>query len=151
MSLLALELLDRVREGLGGGNLTIYLVVGGLVAVYLAYRAAKFAVKLVALGTAAVLFLGTAPWAGEPITGAAAECAAAIVEREAAGWQQHLTKRITVAELSGDAACADADVGLSAGTATVKLRSFWDVPFQTWEVTPDGATPRTEMPDLPAL
>ncbi len=148
MIVVAIEVLDRVQEALGGGNLTLWLVGAGLVALYLAYRAVKLAVKLVALATAAVLFLGTAPWAGEPVTGPTADCAAAIVARDASGWQTNLTKRITVESLSGDASCADDGVGLATGTGVVKLRSFWDVPFQTWDVTTSGATSQVDLPGV---
>jgi hypothetical protein len=139
------ELIDRARDLLGGGTLTVWLVVGGLVALFLAYKAVKLVVRLVAFAVAAVLLLGTAPWSGEPVTGATADCAAAVVAEGAGGWQTQLTKRVTVEELSPDASCNDRGVGLARGSATVKLRTFWDVPFQTWEVTPDGAEARIDL------
>lgn len=140
------EIIDQVRDALGGGTLTVWLVVAGVVALFLAYKAVTFVVKLAAFATAAVLFLGTAPWSGAPVTGDTAGCAAAVVERGATGWQTHLTKRVTVEELSPDARCRDSGIGLARGSATVKLRTFWDVPFQTWEVTPEGAESRIELP-----
>ena len=146
MTFVAIELLDRAQEALGGGTLSVWLIAAGLLALFLAYKAVKFAMKLVALATAAVLFLGTAPWAGEPVTGATAECAGAAVEQAASGWQTNLTKRITVEALSPDAACADSGVGLASGSAEAKLRSFWDVPFQTWDITPDTVEPRVDLP-----
>lgn len=147
-TLQATGLLDRASDALGGGTLTIWIVLAGLVALYLAYKAVKLVVKLVALSVAGVLFLGTAPWAGEPVTGATADCAAAVVERGATGWQTNLTKRITVEELDPAASCDSSGVGLAQGSALVRLRTWWDVPFQTWDVTPDGATARLEVPDL---
>lgn len=141
-------ILDGVSDLLGGGTMTMWVVLAGLVALFLAYKAVKLVVKLIALATAAVLFAGTAPWATEPVSGDVAACAAAVVESGATGWQTTLTKRITVEELAPDATCASSGVGLEQGSALVRLRTWWDVPFQTWDVTPDGATARLEVPNL---
>lgn len=46
---------------LPGGDLTPWLVAGGLVALFLAYRAARLVSRLVSLGVAATLFLGAGP------------------------------------------------------------------------------------------
>lgn len=137
---------DSVRDALGGGNLTLWLILGGIVAIWLAIRAVKFGLKL-ALGAAGLaLWLGTAPWAGQPVEGPVADCAAAEVATTASGWQTNLTKRITVEEVSADARCDGDGQGLAAGSAVVKLRTFYDVPFQTWDLTPEGATSRMALP-----
>lgn len=137
-----------------GGGLSPALIVGGLVAAYLAYRAAKFAIKLAFLGVAAMLFLGTVPWAGADIEGDAAACAREAVYAELRGWQELTTKRVTVEEISEDAACATDGIGLTAGGAVVRTRSFFDIPVQTWAVDEQGARATTltqiptEMPDF---
>ena len=87
-----------------------------------------------------------APWAGAAIEGPAAECAAAEVSESASGWQANITKRVTVESLSTDATCQSDGQGLSAGTAVVKLRTFYDIPFQDWEVTSEGATSNYSLP-----
>ena len=135
-----MELLDPVKDLFGGGTLTPILIGGGLLALYVASKVVKLALRLVALGVAGVLFLGTAPFASAEVDGPVAACASRAVEDALASWQVVTTKRITVEELSSDAACAAGDTGLSAGTATVKTRTFYDVPTQTWLVTPAGAT-----------
>lgn len=140
------DLTGRVQDALGGGTLSLWLIVGGIVALFLAYKAVKLVAKLVALATAAVLFLGTAPWSGEPVTGDTAACVEAAVEQAASGWQTHLTKRITVASLSPDASCTPSGTGLQTGTGEAQLRTFWDIPFQTWDVTTAGAEPRSGLP-----
>ena len=78
--------------------------------------------------------------------GAPADCAAAEVTATASGWQATLTKRVTTEEVSPDAACQEDGVGLRAGSAVVRSRSFYDLPFQTWDVTPEGAEPRLDLP-----
>lgn len=55
------DVLDRALGSLAGGDATPWLVAGGVVALYLAYRAAKLAARLVSLGVAAALFLGAGP------------------------------------------------------------------------------------------
>ncbi len=140
------DLFDPVRDALGGGNLTLWLVIGGVVVLWLAMKAVKMAMRLVLGSVALAMFLGTAPWAGAAIEGPAAECAANEVSESASGWQANITKRVTVESISSDAACQADGQGLSAGTAVVKLRTFYDIPFQDWEVTPDGATSNYSLP-----
>lgn len=140
------ERLGPLAGLLDGGALSLWLVGGGLIAVYLAYRAVRMAVRLVALATAAVLWLGTAPWLGEPVTGPVADCAAAAVEADSSAWQTHLATRVTVEEVSADAACAPSGTGLAAGSAEARSRTFGDLPFVSWRITPDGATARWHLP-----
>ena len=64
----------------------------------------------------------------------------------AQGWQSHLTKRVTTEELSPDATCRPDGSGLASGSAVVRLRTVYDLPFQTWDVTPAGAEARMEPP-----
>lgn len=139
-------ILEPIREALGGGQLTMWLILGGIVAGWLALKAVKAVIKLALGVVAATLVLGTAPWAGSAVPGAPADCAAAAVSAAASGWQTNLTKRVTTEELSTDATCANDGVGLSAGSAVVRLRTFYDLPFQTWDVTPDGPEARFDLP-----
>lgn len=136
-----MDLLDPLKDLFGGGTLTPILIVGGLVALYVAYKLVKFVSRMIALGVAAVLFLGTAPFASAEVDGPAAACAMRAVEEALGSWQAVTTKRITVEEVSSDAACTTDEQGLTTGTATVKLRTFYDVPTQTWSVTPGSAQP----------
>lgn len=132
-------LLEQVGDVFGGGSLSPVLLIGAAIALFLAYKAVKLVVKVVALGVGAFLLASTAPWSGAPpVENAAADCAQEAVSQALTGWQLTITKRITVEELSSDAACAGED-GLASGTATVKLRSFYDLPFQTWTVDSGGA------------
>lgn len=145
-----MEFLDPIRDALGGGTLSLWMIIGALVLVWLAVKAVKFAVKIALFAGAAAVFLGgTVPWAGADLQSTAADCARAAVEREADGWQSVITKRITVETVSEDAACNGTADGLSAGAAVVKLRSFFDLPFQTWDVTPEGADARLDVDDIP--
>lgn len=135
-----MDLFQPINDLFGGGSLTPILVVGGLVALYLAFKLVKLVMKFVALAVAAVLFLGTAPLASNEVSGPAAACAQAGVEHALGTWQSLSTKQITVEALSDDAACAEGGVGLATGTAELKLRTFYDLPTQTWSVTPAGAS-----------
>lgn len=80
----------QVTGLLPGGDLAPWLVGAGVLALYLAYRAARFVGRLVSLGVAAVLFLGAGPgdlgaagrslpWADEGAGAAQAEAAGAEV------------------------------------------------------------------------
>lgn len=132
-------LLETIGDAFGGGSLSPVLLIGSAIALFLAYKAVKMVVKIVALGVGAFLLASTAPWSGAaPVEGAAADCAQEAVSQALSEWQLTITKRITVEQLSADAACAG-EAGLASGTATVKLRSFYDLPFQTWTVDPSGA------------
>ena len=55
------DLFDPVRDALGGGNLTLWLVIGGVVVLWLAMKAVKMAMRLVLGSVALAMFLGTAP------------------------------------------------------------------------------------------
>lgn len=144
-----MEFFDGIRDLLGGGNLSLWLVVGGLIAVWLAIKAVKMVVRLALLAIGAALWLGTVPWAGAAIEGPATDCAVAAVAEASTGWETNITKRITVENVSADATCDADGVGLATGAAVVRLRSFYDVPFQTWDVTPDVVEARSDLPDLP--
>ncbi|MBW3661737.1 MAG: hypothetical protein KY469_01455 [Actinobacteria bacterium] len=135
------SLLERVGDVFGGGSLTPILIVAGVIALFIAYKAVKLVMRLIALGIGAAFLLGTAPWSGAPpVEGAEAACAEAAVAEALSSWQLTITKRTTVSELSGDAACEGDRSGLASGTATVKLRTFFDIPFQTWRVDSSGAS-----------
>jgi hypothetical protein len=144
-----MEIFDGIGDLLGGGNLSLWLIIGGVIAVWLAIKAVKTIVRLALLAVGAALWLGVAPWAGAAIEGPASECAIAAVAEAATGWESNITKRITVENISADAACDEDGVGLSVGGAVVRLRSSYDLPFQTWDVTPAVVEPRTDLPDLP--
>ncbi|MDX1619528.1 MAG: hypothetical protein R3320_00955 [Nitriliruptorales bacterium] len=143
-----MEFLDPVRDWLGGGSLTLWTIIAGLVVVWLAFKIVSFGLKVLTLIVAVAMFVSVAPWSGEDVDNAPARCAAAAVEEAAEGWRTVLTKRITVDQVSEGAECADGDIGLASGDAVVKLRTFYDLPFQTWDVTADGAAPRFETPEL---
>lgn len=141
------SLLPSLPDALGGGTLSLWLLVGGLVVVWLAVKAVKMVFRLVLGGLAVALVMGTVPWAGTAVPGAPAACAEAEVTAATTGWQSTLTKRVTTEDVSADARCREDGVGLAAGRATVRSRSFYDVPFQTWQVTPEGAV--ADPLDLP--
>ena len=145
-----MEIVRGIQESLGGGNLSLWLIIGGLLAVWLAVKAVKMVVRLGLLAVGAALWMGIAPWAGPAIEGDASECAIAAVAEASSGWETNITKRITVDNISTDATCDSDGVGLATGVAAVRLRSFYDLPFQTWDVTPEIVEPRTDLPDLPA-
>lgn len=138
--------LEPIQDALGGGTLSLWLLVGGAVVLWLAVRAVKMVVRLALGGIAVALVMGTVPWGGTAVEGAAADCAAAAVTEATTGWEATLTKRVTTEEVSDDAACRDDGVGLAAGSAVVRSRSFYDLPFQTWDVTPDGPDARLDLP-----
>lgn len=144
-----MEILDGIRDLLGGGNLSLWLIIAGVVAVWLAVKAVKTVVRLALLVVGAALWLGVVPWAGAAIEGQASDCAIAAVAEASTGWERNITKRITVENISADATCDADGVGLARGAAVVRLRSFYDLPFQTWDVTPELVEPRTDLPDLP--
>lgn len=138
--------LDPIRDALGGGQLSLWMIVAGVLAVWVAVKAVKFVVRLAMVALAAALFMGTVPWAGSAVQGAPADCAAAAVADAAGGWPSNLTKRVTTEEVSDDATCQPDGTGLASGSATVRLRTFYDVPFQTWGVTPEGPEPHRALP-----
>lgn len=142
---------DFITDLTGGGNLTIYLVIGGLIAMWVAFKAVKLVMKVVALSVAGALWLGTAPWNGAAIDTPpqVVDCVTAAVADAASGWQANVTKRITIEELSADAACAG-DNGLASGSAVVRLRTFYDIPFETWDVSPAGAVTRLNVSTIPS-
>lgn len=144
-----MEILDGIRDLLGGGNLSLWLIIAGVVVVWLAIKAVKTVVRLALLAVGAGLWLGVAPWAGAAIEGAASDCAIAAVAEASTGWESNIIKRITVDNISTDATCDSDGVGLATGVAAVRLRTFYDLPFQTWDVTPEVVEPRTDLPDLP--
>ena len=128
-----MAVLDAVREALGGGTLSFWMIGGALVAIWLAIKAVKATIKLGLVVAAVFLLVGVAPWSGSPVESAAADCAANAVGEANSGVQAFLTKRITVQELSPDAAC-DGEDRLATGTATVRLRTYADIPFRTYTV-----------------
>lgn len=143
-----MEFLDPVRDWLGGGSLSLWTIIAALVVLWLAFKVVSLGLKLLALAIAVAMFVSLAPWSGEDVDSDAARCAARAVEAAAEGWRTVLTKRITVDEVSDGATCEEDGVGLASGDAVVKLRTFYDLPFQTWDVDAEGAAPRFEAVDL---
>lgn len=137
-----MEFLAPVRDWLGGGSLSLWTVIAGVFVLWLAFKVATLGLKLLSLVVAVALFVSVAPWSGEDVESQAARCAAAAVEAEAAGWRTAATKRITVEQVSDGATCTDGRQGLASGNAVVRLRTFYDLPFQTWDVDSSGAAPR---------
>lgn len=134
-----MDLLDSLRDALGGGTLSFWMLLGGLLGIWLAVKAVKAAIKFAFFVGALFLLVGVAPWSGAPVAGPTADCAAQAVEEVNEGVPAFLTKRVTVEALSDGAACAG-EVGLSSGRAEVTLRTWGDVPFRTYVVTPSGAS-----------
>lgn len=133
------ELLTRVSEMFGGGLLGPLMIIAGLLGLLLAWKAAKFVVRMAALAATAILLLGAVPWAGQDVAGPAATCATEAVQVELDAIRETITKRITVEEISPDATCTPTTQGLATGTATVRLRTVFDLPYATWEVDASGA------------
>lgn len=140
------DVITRVSDFFGGGLLGPVMIVAGLVALLVAWKAAKLVLRMLALAATAVLLLGTVPWAGQDVAGPVAACAVSAVQNELSGWQETLTKRITVEELSPDATCTAPEDGLAGGSATVRLRTVFDLPFQSWEVDASGARSTSTRP-----
>lgn len=141
--------MDAIRDALGGGTLPVWAILAGLIITWIALKTLTSMVRLAVLGAAAALILGgTVPWAGDALGTDVADCVQAAVREAAEGWRTAITKRITVEQLSGDARCADGGVGLAAGSGVARLRTFYDVPFQTYDVTPAGADARTDLDRL---
>lgn len=138
--MVAMDLFAPVRELFGGGTLTLWLLVGGVLLLLIAVKVAKLFVKVFFIAVAFALFFGTFPWSGESVTGPVAVCALNTTAGEIAGFDQHLVKRITVKSVSDDANCNGDNSGLASGTAVVQFRSFFDVPIRSFDVTPQGAT-----------
>lgn len=142
-------LLDPVKDALGGGTLTVWLIGGGVVLLWLATKMVKFAVKMTVFAIGGALLLSAAPWASEGIDTPAGDCARQAVEAAMNTVEDLVAKRVTVDDASADAACnADGD-GLRAGTAKARLRTVYDIPFQEFTVDAEGATPRLDIPDRP--
>lgn len=145
-----MDALAGLEQLLGGGNLTVWIVVAGVVLLWLAFKAVSMVLRLAAVAVAGTLFVSTAPWAGSAVDAPAAACASEAVRTAATGWQRYVTKRVTVDEVSDDASCTDDGRALGAGSAVVTLRTFFDLPFQTWDVDRDGAIARFDLGDGPS-
>jgi len=142
-------LLEPIQNLLGGGTGALWMIGGGIVLGWLALKAAKMAMRIVLFSVGGAMLLGSAPWAGAAaVEGPVADCSVAAVIAAMQPWQQTVAKRVTVERITADAACLGDDA-LGAGAAEVKLRTMFDIPFQTWDVTAEGAAPRDL--DLPAF
>lgn len=142
-------LLDPIKDLLGGGTLSLWLIGGGLVLIWIATKIVKFAVKMTVFAVGGAMLLSAAPWSSEGIETPAADCARQAVEASMTFFEDLGAKRITIKDTSTDAACNADGTGLRAGSATARLRTFYDIPFQEYAVTPEGATPRLNIPDRP--
>lgn len=137
------EIWQDIEQLLGGGTLTIWIVVGSLVMLYVAWKAAKFAVRIFAAIIAIGLLLSIAPWSSEGLQIAETECISEIVNAQLTTWENIATKRITVDDVSPTIRCT---VGLGVdGSATVRLRTFYDIPFQTIHIVDGNITRSVDL------
>ncbi len=144
-------LLGPLKDLLGGGTATLWLVGGGLVAMWLAMKIVKMVTKIIVFGVGLALVLSAAPWASDGVDSRAADCARQAVEEAMTTVESLVAKRVTVKEVSADAACSADEKGLARGTATARLRTFYDLPIQEYFVDRDGATARFDVPDVPQV
>lgn len=142
-------LLGPLKDLLGGGVGTLWMVGGGLLLIWLAFKIVKFTMKVLALGVGVALLLSAAPWASDGVDAPAAECARQAVEDAMTTVESIVAKRVTIKVVSDDARCNGDKSGLASGTATARLRTFYDLPIQEYAVDREGATPRFDVPDVP--
>ncbi len=142
-------LLGPIQDALGGGAAALWMVGGGAFLIWLAFKLVKFTAKILTLGIGIAMLLSAAPWASDGVDSPAADCARQAVEDAMSTSESLIAKRVTVKATSDDAACNGAGDGLAVGTATARLRTFYDLPFQEYEVDADGAVPRFDVPDVP--
>lgn len=140
-------LLDPIKGALGGGTMSLWLIAGGFVVLWLATKMVKMAMRVVVLGIGAAMLLSTAPWTSDGIDSLTGDCALAAVQDAMTPVESVVTKRITIDEVSADAACNVEGDGLRAGTARARLRTLYDIPFQEYGVSPAGAVARMNLPD----
>ena len=139
-----MEIFNDIREAIPGGTISPVLIVIAIIFIVVAIKTVGMLLKLLLFTAGIAVALGVAPWAGNPVTGEVAACAADAVNDAAGGWQALAAQRVTVEELSLDAVCAPTLEGLVAGSASVKLRTFFDIPIETWTVDGDGARPHAQ-------
>jgi membrane protein implicated in regulation of membrane protease activity len=139
------DVFREIQEFLGGGTLTIWIIVGALVFTYVAFKAAKFAVRIFAIIIALALLVSIAPWSDEGEDSDRATCLVEYVTSRLTTWEAIAAKRLTVEDVDATATC-QLPQGISRGEASVKLRTFYDIPFQTIRVTPDGLDRSFELP-----
>lgn len=137
------EIWQDIENLLGGGTLTIWTIVAALVVLYVAWKAAKFAVRIFAAIVAIALLLSTAPWSTEGIQSGEAPCIAEVVNAQLTTWENIATKRITVDEMNPTTDCLVG--GRIDGSATVRLRTFFDIPFQTIEIVNGNITRSVDL------
>jgi hypothetical protein len=137
------EIWNDIEQLLGGGTLTIWIIVGALVMLYVAWKAAKFAIRIFAAIIAIGLLLSTAPWSSEGLQIAETACISEIVNAQLTTWENIATKRITIDEVSPTINC-NVSLGVD-GSATVRLRTFYDIPFQTIEIVNGNITRSVDL------
>jgi hypothetical protein len=142
-------LLNPLKDALGGGTLTLWMIGGGLLAFFVATKVVKFALKATVFAIGGAMLLSAAPWSSEGIDTPVAACATQAVQAAMNTVEDLVSKRVTVKETSADAACNAEGNGLSTGTAKARLRTVYDIPFQEFTVDSTGATPRLDIPDRP--
>lgn len=130
---------DRVKDLFGGGLLTPIMIAAGLLVLYLAIKAVGSFLKIMMLLGAAGLFVGVAPWSGDsPVDTPVASCAAAQATDDLDGLLAVATKRVTVKSVGDDARCNRRKTRLARGSAEVQLRTFYDLPFRTVQISGGG-------------
>lgn len=140
-----LDVLREIQDFLGGGTLTVWIVVLALIFTYIAFKAAKFAMRIFAIVIALALLISIAPWSTEGESGQRADCLVDYVTARLTAWEAIAAKRLTVEDADPTASC-QLPQGISNGEASVKLRTFYDIPFQTIRVTPEGLDRSFELP-----
>lgn len=134
-----------IQQFLGGGTLTIWTIVLSGVFVAIAFKAAKFAARIFAIIVALALLVSIAPWSSEGEESDRATCLVQYVTARLTTWEAVAAKRLTVDDIDAPARCL-LPGGITGGEASVRLRTFYDIPFQTIRVTEEGLDRSWELP-----
>ncbi len=141
--------LGPIQDLLGGGTLSLWMIGGGIVVIWLGLKIVKMATRVAALAIGGAMILSSAPWSSAGMETPTAACARQAVQDAMTTVESFIAKRITVKELSDDATCNGDESGLARGTATARLRTFYDIPFQEYYLDGAEVTTRLNLPDVP--
>ncbi|MDX1511722.1 MAG: hypothetical protein R3249_10260 [Nitriliruptorales bacterium] len=142
-----LDILREIQAWLGGGTLTVWTIVGAGLFTYIAFKAAKFAMRIAAIIVALALLISIAPWSTEGEDSERADCIVDLVTTNLTTLESIATKRMTLDEADALTTCIWGQ-GVRGGAAQVRLRTFYDIPFQTITVTEDGISRSIEFGDI---
>lgn len=129
---------------------TWILVGGGIVAVVIAWKVVKGALRLAILAVGLLALTASVP-AAPGVDTVVADCVRAQVEADHGAAEKALSRTITVVTVSEDAACTADGGSLSHGTAVAISRTVWGLPMQKWDVEPGRAIPMVTLPDPTTL